>query len=103
MAIRRERGRLVEQVSPLGHALRLALLARLSDSPGLRVRELAWALAADQTAVSNHLGILRTAGQVAGERDGGRVAYRLAEDAAPVLLAGFRAVLVPAGHQEEEG
>lgn len=101
MAIHRERERLAEQTRAVGHPLRLALLARLSETPGMCVCELARAVAAAQPAVSHHLGLMRTAGLLERQRDGGRVAYCIAADAAQALLNGLRAVLVPAAQREE--
>jgi len=81
----------------LGDAARLRLLRVLSKER-LNVTELTGVLGLAQSGVSRHLGLLKDAGLVAEERDGGFTYYRLAaplaggdHPLAPVLRAQFDA------------
>src|SRR5213593_4278318 len=82
----------------LGDEARLRLLRVLSRER-LNVTELTGVLALAQSGVSRHLGLLKEAGLVAEERDGGFSYYRLAPDLqeggrhelSPVLRAQFDA------------
>src|SRR5262247_4689357 len=76
----------------LGDEARLRLLRVLSKER-LNVTELTGVLGLAQSGVSRHLGLLKDAGLVAEERDGGFTYYRLApavdrgdEDALSALL-----------------
>ena len=64
---------------------RLLILAQLRDGP-LKVTALAAAIGMKQPLVSQHLGLLRTAGLVTGTRHGRSVLYRLTDDQVGELL-----------------
>ncbi len=68
----------------LGDATRLRLL-RVLTRDRFNVSELTAVLGIAQSGVSRHLGLLREAGLVAEEREGGYTYYRLARDEAPAL------------------
>ncbi len=102
MGIDRELEDLAERLRPLGHPLRLSLLARIARVPDQCVCELAAALAADQPAVSHHLGILRGAGLVTRKRSGARVAYSIADSAAHTVLNALHEVLMPTTTEKDE-
>jgi ArsR family transcriptional regulator len=72
----------------LGDEVRLRIL-RVLASERLNVTELTAVLGIAQSGVSRHLGLLREAGLVCEEREGGFTYYRAAED----LAHGDRAVL----------
>jgi len=84
-----EPDRLVNIYKALGDRTRLRLVKLLADlEPGdaLCVNALAAELGVSQPAVSQHLGVLRAADLVIGERRGYHVHYRLN----PAALAGYR-------------
>lgn len=62
----------------LAAPVRIAIVLQLRESPRC-VHELVDALAVPQPLVSQHLRILKSAGVVAGERDGREVHYRLVD------------------------
>jgi SAM-dependent methyltransferase len=68
----------------LGDPTRLRLLRVLTQAR-CNVSELTAILAVAQSGVSRHLGLLRDAGLVAEERDGGYAYFRLARDGSPGL------------------
>lgn len=77
----------------LASAHRLRILHLLGERP-CEVNEVARELGMSQTATSQHLGAMRTAGMVEAIRDGRSVSYRLSD---PQILAAcglMRAVLV---------
>lgn len=65
----------------LGDEARLRLL-RVLDRERLNVTELTGVLGLAQSGVSRHLGLLKDAGLVAEDRDGGYTYYRIARDGA---------------------
>src|SRR3990172_6528609 len=62
----------------LSHPLRIAILHLLAEEPR-EVGRLAADLGVSQPNVSQHLGVMRSAGLVEAERDGRGVTYRLAD------------------------
>lgn len=76
----------------LAHSLRLAILERLVEGPGI-VSDLIESVGKSQPVVSKHLGILRDAGLLDCEVDGRCRIYRLS-DAGAVrrMLASFGAL-----------
>ena len=77
--------RLAEIAHALGHAHRLELLEHLGQGER-SVEDLAGRAGLTLANASRHLQLLRRAGLVQGRRDGKRVYYRLAEEAAVVGL-----------------
>jgi ArsR family transcriptional regulator len=67
-----------EVLKTLASPRRLEILHVLARGP-IEVGRLASAIGATQPNVSQHLGVLRTAGIVDAERDGREVRYRLAD------------------------
>lgn len=72
--------RLAELFGALGSDTRIKLLQELAERP-LCVGVLAVRLEITQSAVSQHLTVLRTAGLVQSDKRGSYVHYSLAEDA----------------------
>jgi DNA-binding transcriptional ArsR family regulator len=71
---------------------RLAMLLCIRGAGPISVTDLALATGMNATAVSQALRLLRTAGAVAGERDGRVIRYRLADSTLDALLAIARPV-----------
>lgn len=67
--------------------VRLRILSALRHSP-LTVTQLCEAVGAGQTAVSNHLRLMRELGLVTGDRDGRNIRYALRGDRLVDLLDG---------------
>ncbi|WP_190212455.1 ArsR/SmtB family transcription factor [Kitasatospora indigofera] len=87
-----------ERFSLLADPGRLALLLALHRAGPLAVGDLAVATGMRDPAVSQALRLLRTAGVVAGDRDGRVVRYRVVDQELGALLA----PCVAAGHVEPE-
>ena len=66
-----------ELLKALAHPVRLSMLALLSRKGALTVTEIHEELALEQATASHHLGILKSRGIVAVERDGRNSVYRL--------------------------
>ena len=77
----------------LSSRTRLRFIHALATGP-CEVHDLADALGLSQTATSQHLAALRSAGIVEANRDGRAVAYRLSDPELAVACDLFRAVLV---------
>lgn len=75
----------------LGDPTRVRILDALERDGELCVHELAMAIGAGETKVSQALRLLRTAGLVRNRRDGRHVHYRLDDDHVATLLAVARA------------
>ncbi|WP_327675683.1 ArsR/SmtB family transcription factor [Kitasatospora sp. NBC_00458] len=93
-----------ERFSLLADPGRLSLLLALHRAGPLAVTDLAVATGMRDPAVSQALRLLRTAGVVAGEKDGRVVRYRLVDDAMRPLLdecAGGEHIELP-GHTADE-
>lgn len=70
----------------LGDPTRVRLLQVLAETDELCVHELATAVGAGETRVSQALRLLRTAGVVRNRRDGRHIHYRLDDDHVRTLL-----------------
>ena len=81
-----------EVLKTLASPRRLEILHALADGP-MDVGNLAKAIHATQPNVSQHLGVLRSAGLVEAERDGRLVRYSLSDADVMVACALMRAVL----------
>jgi DNA-binding transcriptional ArsR family regulator len=77
--------RLSEHAKALADPTRLTIAAALGATDELCVCDLAWVMERAENLVSHHLGVLRTAGLVAGRREGKMVLYTLT-DRGRVLL-----------------
>jgi ArsR family transcriptional regulator len=77
----------------LGHPLRVRVLELLADGPR-SVSALLEQVAVDQPYLSQQLAVLRRAGVVTTEREGGRVVYALADERVAELLAVSRGILL---------
>ena len=81
-----EASELAEMFRLLGDPTRVRILYTLSDAEELCVHEIAAAVDASETKVSQALRLLRTAGAVRNRRDGRHVYYRLHDDHVRTLL-----------------
>jgi DNA-binding transcriptional ArsR family regulator len=79
--------RLSERAKALADPTRLTIATALGATDELCVCDLAWVLERAENLVSHHLGILRTAGLVAGRRDGKMVLYALTDSGRALLDA----------------
>ena len=77
---------LAEMFRLLGDPTRVRILLALSETDELCVHELAAAVDASETKVSQALRLLRTAGAVRNRRDGRHIYYRLHDDHVRTLL-----------------
>jgi DNA-binding transcriptional ArsR family regulator len=71
----------------LGDPTRIRILDALADNDELCVHEIAEAVGASETKVSQALRLLRTAGVVRNRRHGRHVHYRLDDDHVRVVLS----------------
>ena len=81
-----------EILKTLASPRRLEILHALARGP-IEVGRLAEGIGATQPNVSQHLGVLRTAGIVEAERDGREVRYRLTDPDVMVACGVMRGVL----------
>lgn len=77
---------LAEMFRLLGDPTRVRILFVLSETDEMCVHELATAVGASETKVSQALRLLRTAGAVRNRRDGRHIHYRLHDDHVRTLL-----------------
>jgi ArsR family transcriptional regulator, lead/cadmium/zinc/bismuth-responsive transcriptional repressor len=88
-----------ERFALLGDPSRLMLLLAIDAAADISVTDLAIAAGMNDTAVSQALRLLRTAGIVAGRKDGRVVRYRLADEQVALLLRDVRNRLTAAPAQ----
>jgi DNA-binding transcriptional ArsR family regulator len=89
---------LADIMKSLADPTRVRIVALLTDaSPGLCVCEIVDALRLPQYQVSRHLAVLRTAGLVAGHRNGTWIMYALRSDLPAPIASIVRAVGSPPG------
>lgn len=81
-----ELGRVAEMFKLLGDPTRCRILYALLAEPDLRVLDIAAGTGTSRTTVSAALRLLRTAGVVAGRREGRTVHYRVADEHVAELL-----------------
>jgi ArsR family transcriptional regulator, arsenate/arsenite/antimonite-responsive transcriptional repressor len=84
----------------LGSDTRIRMLQELGKNP-LCVGALAMRLEMTQSAISQHLTVLRHAGLVASDKQGSYVHYRLTEDARERCRAALDGILTDAPEKEE--
>ncbi|MDR0489310.1 MAG: metalloregulator ArsR/SmtB family transcription factor [Propionibacteriaceae bacterium] len=75
----RDAERIAETMSALSTPARVLILARLLEAPAT-VTELVEELGLGQTAISNHLRILRHLNLATGTREGRNIVYELQDD-----------------------
>ena len=81
----------------LAHEKRLLVLCHLSAAGELNVGELVAAVGLSQSALSQHLALLREDGLVATRREAQTIYYRLADPKAARLLEVLRDLFCPPG------
>ena len=79
----------------LANENRLLILCRLAQSKELSVGELTEAVGVSQSALSQHLAVLREQGVVGTRRDAQTVFYRLADPATTRVLGLLRDIYCP--------
>jgi len=99
MAERPEINQLAELFSALGSETRLRIVRELTECP-LCVGALAMRLGVTQSAISQHLTILRNAGLVQSDKQGSFVHYSLTEGARERCRGALDELLQPP-HQQE--
>jgi DNA-binding transcriptional ArsR family regulator len=90
---------LAELFKALSDPTRLRLLKLLGGGRHLCVNALAKRLGVTQSAVSQHLRILRQAGLVAGSREGSFIHYSLKKDCLGICTSRIAGVLAEGGKQ----
>ena len=80
----------------LGHEKRLMVLCQLSDGE-LSVGQLQQRVGLSQSALSQHLALLREQGVVATRREGQTIHYRLVDPAATRVIATLAELFCPDG------
>jgi len=87
----------------LSNPRRLLLLCKLVEVGRMSVGELARAVGLSQSALSQHLALMRDDGLVAFDREGQTLFYRIADPRVEALLDTlYRLYCVPDGRQGEE-
>mgnify|MGYP001102784517 CR=1 FL=1 len=71
----------------MGHPIRLCILHGLRDGFSANVSHLQKCLMVPQSTLSQHLGILRHAGIIAGDRKGTEIQYRIIDQRVNQLLS----------------
>ena len=87
-------GEAARLLKALSNEKRLMILCRLGDGE-CAVSELMPLLGLSQSALSQHLAVLRDEGLVAGRREGVSILYRIAEPAALKLIAVLADIYCP--------
>ncbi|MDW7672214.1 MAG: metalloregulator ArsR/SmtB family transcription factor [Bacillota bacterium] len=64
----------------MGHPIRLCILKGLSGIDSCNVSHMQACLSVPQSTLSQHLGVLRNAGIVSGQRNGPEVNYRITDN-----------------------
>jgi DNA-binding transcriptional ArsR family regulator len=101
MLKRDDADRLAELFSALGSDTRVRILHELGER-ALCVGALAMRLDMTQSAISQHLTILRNAGLVESDKRGSFVHYSLTEDARERCEAALDDILCEADHEEDD-
>jgi len=100
MSERPEVEKLAELFSALGSDTRLGILRELGEQ-ALCVGALAMRLGVTQSAISQHLTVLRNAGLVQSDKQGSFVHYSLTEDARERCRAALDSIIPRPDRQEE--
>jgi DNA-binding transcriptional ArsR family regulator len=79
----------------VGNERRLRVLCRLASTGEATVGELARSVGLSQSALSQHLALMRADGLLGFRRDGQAVYYRIADPNAARLLETLRAIFCP--------
>ena len=80
-------GLLAERAKALGDPTRLTIASALAQTDELCVCDIAWVCVRPENLVSHHLRALRSAGLVAGRRDGKMVMYTVTPAGRTLLAA----------------
>jgi len=86
----------------LGNERRLIVLCQLADGREMTVGELQPRSGLSQSALSQHLAVLRSEGVVATRRDGQTIRYRIVNDAALKVVARLAEIFCPPGTDEPQ-
>lgn len=86
-AFERKAGEVAQTLKALGNARRLMLLCKLAEHGERTVGDLAADVGLSQSALSQHLGRMRSEGLVAFRRESQTLWYRIAEPRTEALLA----------------
>lgn len=79
----------------LGNERRLTILCQLADGSERSVGQIQARLGISQSALSQHLGLLREQGILAGRRDGQTIFYRIVDPAALSVMATLADLFCP--------
>lgn len=94
-------GRKVETVSPLFKSLanphRLLMMCRLAEFGEMRLGDLALAVGLSQSALAQHLTVMRDEGLVAHRREAQGLWYRITDPRCEALLASFHHIYCKPG------
>jgi len=92
---------LAGRLRALGHPVRLRILAALADNNACQCGEIVRGLPLAQSTVSEHLRVLREAGLVRGETEGGRACYCVDRAAVRQLAVDFDRLLAAIGREKD--
>lgn len=85
-SLERKAGEVAAMLKALSNPRRLLLLCKLVENGSMNVGQLAGEIGLSQSAVSQHLAIMREEGFVAFDRDGQTLHYRVADERLTELL-----------------
>ena len=94
-------GEAAQLLRALGNERRLMILCQLSDGER-SVGELLPAVGLSQSALSQHLAVLREEGIVATRREAQTIWYRIADPAAVKVVATLAEIFCPTEHRHEQ-
>lgn len=86
----------------LGHPVRLCIVKGLAARGGCNVSHMQECLDIPQSTVSQHLGVLKAAGIVAGKREGVKVNYHLINPIAAAIVRALEEAAPDAGQSKQE-
>ena len=90
-------GEVAQVLKAIGNARRLMVLCKLVQHGERTVGDLAEDVGLSQSALSQHLAVLRSEGIVATCREGQSIRYRIANDAAVKLVSTLAEIFCPPG------
>jgi ArsR family transcriptional regulator len=91
-------GKAADLLHALGNEKRLMILCRLGAGEH-QAGALRAPIGLSQSALSQHLAVLRRAGIVAARRDGQAIWYRISDPAAVQMIAALASVFCPDSHE----
>jgi ArsR family transcriptional regulator len=83
----------------LGNERRLTILCQLADGGERSVGQIQALIGISQSALSQHLGLLREQGILAGRRDGQTIFYRIVDPAALSVMATLADLFCPTNEE----